>query len=107
MPAFAPIRCWMRESASSPRGPTATRAGTFSSRLPAISRTIHRPNARDGYVCPAEEHIHDLLKSARPGCPHAVLLFGRNALIDHCPASEDSSLQLLTAASGTQRHDSM
>src|SRR5215813_14253390 len=53
MPAFRPIRCWRRESASSPRGATATRAGTFSLRLPAISRPIHRPNARDGYVRPS------------------------------------------------------
>src|SRR6266849_5912404 len=37
------------------------------------------------------------------GCPHAVLLFGRNPLIDHCPVSSDSSLHLLTSASGTFR----
>ena len=34
------------ESGNSARGATRTRAGTSSSRLPAIWRPIHRPNAR-------------------------------------------------------------
>ena len=46
MQASTPIRCWRRESGSSPHGVTPTRAGTSSLRLPAILRPIRRPNAR-------------------------------------------------------------
>ena len=39
------IRCWRRMSGNSARGGTPTRAVASSSRLPAIWRPIHRPNA--------------------------------------------------------------
>jgi len=40
------FRCWRRESDNSARGATRTRAGISSSRLRAIWRPIHQPNAR-------------------------------------------------------------
>jgi hypothetical protein len=45
MQVSMPIRCWRRESGSSPSGTTLTPADTSSLRSPAISRPIPRPNA--------------------------------------------------------------
>ena len=54
---------------------------------PAPHRLVLRQHAGVGALLGIDPAFQAARHGRYVGCPHAVLLFGRNPLIDHCPVS--------------------